>query len=240
MNPYDIDFISDRKIYQIDPVNFNQYTISQFPPEIEGSAYENEAVLRSLLLNQNLLTKDLSIELYSRIEPERIYFILRGEAHEFFIFNFLLNNSEEIDFNKSLEKLKSNKDKILTWIRTNCQMIEIDNRNEIQTPFPFYKMPGIATQLKFLNKTIEATISSASFGHIEFDCTTSEHNHSEVEIIFSIGSSKFNLKGKIIPNFTKSLDSQPKLTAQLLFHNSEELNTWKTFMKAMNLREAKS
>jgi hypothetical protein len=232
LNPYDISSINNPKVYQIDPVNFDLYLLSHLSCEPNGSTYDDNTMIRSLLLGADSLSKNLSIELYSEVDSDKIYYPVSSRPNQYIILSFTFQETGEKQMKQTLSKLKENRESIKNWIKINHQLLELENGSILLDGFPKYDIPSLPATIK----ETDVSLISVSLNQVEIVT-----NNKGVMINDEVFNFKFQISTSIycLEIESPKETNNSSLIFKIRFKDKQELMSWKVFMKAMNIRKLK-
>lgn len=237
LNPYELDFISVPKLYQIDPVNFDVYEINQEKAHRVCSVYEHDGILRSLLLKSDSFNHDFFDILYSSSEDDKIYFNLTNDQSEKFILGFKLTSNDESIVATGLQSLKDNKVEIIKWIRRKCEVYESSDFFEDDQVFPRYKTPEIECEVQ--HALFKASLKEIQINGLSLECEHDSKVEDKVMVNFTIGKITYQMRCNKIWESNDSQIQNKKVGFRIDFKEMDNYKKWKKLVMAFDLRRKK-
>jgi hypothetical protein len=239
LNPKSLDIISDPILYQIDPRTYNLYTISEAGSKYSSSLYENDGVLRSLLLKQETFSSEFLNELYETDESDRIFYILNYDQKERYILSFKLPTKDNDIVFSSLNSLRDNKPEIINWIRKNCEINQTSDFFEEIQAFPRYNVPDIVCEIVQEGNPRKANLKDVQISGLLLECELDLKLENACNVRFSVGKISYILPCIKIWESTDSERRFKKAGYQIDFDSLNDFKKWKTLIMAMHLRSQK-
>jgi hypothetical protein len=240
LNPKSLDIISEPILFQIDPTSYNLYEISEDGAKYSSSLYENDAILRSLLLKQDTFNSDFLNELYQLNETDRIYYILNYDQKEKYILSFKLPTKDNDIVFSTLNSLRDSKAEIINWIRKNCEVSQNTDFFKETQAFPRYNVPDIICEIIQNNEAHKANLKDVQISGLLLECEIDLKLENECEINFNIGKTSYILPCLKIWESTDSERRFKKAGFQIDFDGLVAFKKWKTFIMALHLRSQKN